>query len=155
MNKEEEDLYMYNIANYIGAILANGIKVGDEVISFTMLDYYCVTKENIYTLVGKIRRNNVRDKYKYHSYLTYFAEKEGLLVREVDDIEEIVNEHHAFIIDGKRFEPTRDDIENVYNLFEVNKIPKYSKLIYIALHRMALGIPILPLFVEKEKSKTR
>ena len=155
MYKEIEDLYIYNMADYIGSMLANGIEVGDKVIPFSILDYYCVTKENIFSIIGKIKRKNLRDKYKYHSYLSYFAEKEGLLVREIDSIEEIVNEHHAFIINGQRFEPTRDDINYIFDLFEKNRIPKYSKLIYIALHRMALNMPILPLYEGYEEIKTR
>ncbi len=156
MQKEIENLYIYNIANYIGSLLKNGIEIDDKTISFTMLDYFCITDMNIYTMVGKLRKMDAKKiKYQYHSYLSYFAEKEGLLVREVDGIEEILNEHHAFIINNERFEPTSDDINYIFDLFEKNRIPKYSKLIYIALHRMALNMPILPLYEGYEEIKTR
>lgn len=156
MQKEIENLYIYNIANYIGSLLKNGIEIGDKTISFTMLDYFCITDMNIYTMVGKLRKMDAKKiKYQYHSYLSYFAEKEGLLVREVDGIEEILNEHHAFIINNQKFEPTSDDINYIFDLFEKNRIPKYSKLIYIALHRMALNMPILPLYEGYEEIKTR
>lgn len=156
MQKEIENLYIYNIANYIGSLLKNGIEIDDKTISFTMLDYFCITDMNIYTMVGKLRKMDAKKiKYQYHSYLSYFAEKEGLLVREVDGIEEILNEHHVFIINNERFEPTSDDINYIFDLFEKNRIPKYSKLIYIALHRMALNMPILPLYEGYEEIKTR
>lgn len=144
---------MKDLYNYIGFMIQNGILYEDKVIPFSILDYYCITKEDIYKIIGKVKMNY--RGYQYYGDLVNFAQRNNLLVREIDDISEIVDEHNAFITNDKRFEPTIYDIQNIYDLFEKYNIPKYSKLFYIALRRMALNIPILPLFEEKEKSKTR
>ena len=122
-----------------------------------MLDYYSVTDFNIHELLSDVISKNKKGiKNPYHSFLVYFVEKEGLIVRTVDDINEIVDQHHVFIINGERFEPTEEDISNIFQLFNEYKIPKSDKLIYIALHRKALGIPMIPLKdLEEEKVKTR
>ncbi len=155
MQKEIENLRIYKIANYIGNMLENGIMIGDNKMRFTMLDYYCLTDEDIYSFIGRLKNKTAKEKNPYLSYLTYFAEKEGLFVREVDGIDEVLDEHHAFIINGQRFEPTKDDILRIFNLFSEYHIPKYSRLIYLALHRMVMGNPILPLVMQEEKTKRR
>ena len=157
MRNEMDRVLAYNIANCIGPMIKNGIIINEEKIPFSMIDYYCITKEDIYNIVGKIRRNNAyENSHPYYSSIVNFIEKEALLVRIVDNAEEILEQKNAFIINGKRFEPTIDDIMEVFKQFDAYNIPKYNKLIFIALYRMAKGFPVLPLVnMEEEKEKKR
>ncbi len=146
---------LYDIISYIGPIIKDGIRVGSRTINFTMLDYYSLTKEDISDLLSALltRRVNV-EKPPYYSYFYRLFEREGSLVKRDISVTDVLNEHNAFIIDNYRFEPTEEDIQKIFNLFDEYDIPKYSRLIYTALYRTALGVPILPLVME-DKNKIR
>ena len=157
MKNEMDKTYIEQLANYIGPMIKDGIAFDDEVINFTMLDYYCITKMDIHNIIGFIRpKDGYDNRNPYYSFIAGFIEKESLLVREIDNPMDIFKQRNAFIINGKRFEPTLNDIQEIFNLFDQYNIPKFNKLIYIALYRIARNDPILPLIsLQEEKNKTR
>lgn len=152
---EKDYMELYDIISYIGPIIKDGIRVGSRTINFTMLDYYSLTKEDIRDLLGALlaRRVNV-EKPPYYGYFYRLFERGGSLVKQDISVMDVLNEHNAFIIDNYRFEPTEEDIQKIFDLFDEYDIPKYSRLIYTALYRKALGVPILPLAM-KDKNRIK
>ena len=145
------------IANYIGPMIRNGIILNDEKIIFSMIDYYCITKIDIRIIVAKLRKYIKKGVHNsYFATLANFAENEALLVRIIDNSKEVLDQNTSFVINNQRFVPTKEEVDSVLNLFDQYEIPRFNKLIYIALYRMAKGNPILPLVtLEKEKNKSR
>ena len=73
----------------------------------------------------------------------------------VNDPDEILSQRNAFIIDGKRLEPTKEDIINIFNVFDDRGIPKYNRIIYTAIERYVKGIPLFPFEIQEEKKLTK
>ena len=145
-----------NLILYIGKLIVDGIEFEGQKISFTMLDYYSITTDNIEDVLKiarkkRIRINNLENLY-YIKFVK-FAKYYGFLVRLVNDPNEVLAQKYSFIVDDEKYIPSREDIEEVFELFDANCIPKYNKLIYTALHRKALGVPVLPL-LSQEKVKS-
>lgn len=153
MEKNYEELY--DLISYIGPFIKNGITIDGRKINFTMLDYYSLTKEDIRDLLGALllRRVNA-ERPPYYGYFYRLFEREGSLIKQDAEVSDILNEHNAFIINDYRYEPTEEDIKRIFALFDEYDIPKYSRLIYTALYRTALGVPILPMVMEY-KNKIR
>ena len=156
LNVEE----LNNMAVAIGKLIQEGITYNDEKIPFTLLDYWTVCKifPGELNRIGKQNRTNLPRLDSFYRGVCYeFCRVHGYLYpnrREVT-IEETESEHNAFIINDEKYVPTREDIENIFATFEENDIPKTSKLVYIALYRLAKNWPILPLANQDEKAKTR
>ncbi len=154
MITDDKYLSLLPTLNYINYLIKNGITVDDKKMHFTMLDYYTLIKENAYDILSKMKRRYYKDPQR-NSYLRDFIEREGCVVRIIDTPEEILEQKNSFIINGKRYTPDLDDIMMIFNLFDENNIPRYSRLVYIALNRIARDEVILPLLSQEEKSKTR
>lgn len=154
MITDDKYLSLLPTLKYINNLIKNGIIIGDKKMSFTMLDYYTLTKENTYDILCMMRRKYYKD-LQTSSYLHNFILREGCVVRIIDNPEEVLEQKNSFIVNGKRYTPSLDDIVMLFNLFDENDIPRYSKLIYIALNRIARDEVILPLLSNEEKCKTR
>ncbi len=156
---ENECLNDYlNLINYVGELIAKGIEFGDIKLNFTMLDYYSITTDNIRELlkIAKKIQNKNNNQYPYLNNFIDFASVEGFLVRITDDPKEVFDQRYTFLVDDEKYSPSIEEIEDIFHLFDVNAIPKYNILIFLALQRKSLGIPVLPLLsIEEEKTNTR
>ena len=156
MAEKIEFEYANSLVNYLGLLIKNKIMVNDIKIPFTILDYFSITDIDIYALSKIIKKFKINRSYyesMYKNAFLRFAEVEGPLTKIIAEVDDILDEHHAFIINGVKYVPTEEDIIKIFELFDEYDIPKYNKVIYCALHRIALGCPILPLLNEEEKNK--
>ncbi len=150
--------YANSIVNYIGPYIKNGICFNDIKRPFTLLDYYSITNVNCNDLAKIIKLNKVERTYSESvnkSVFLHFASLEGKHFYIVNDIEEVIKNHYAFIVDDKMVEATYEDIEEIFEFLEEHDIPKYSKVIYTALYRKITDFPVLPLTYNVEKEKVR
>ena len=137
------------ISNYIN----NGIIFDSFKVPFTMLDYMCLTNMRIEDLISIIKKTNdfkTKEELYASKVILKFYIGNRRLGRVINDSEDILKQKNVFIINNIRIEPTKEDIEDILNLFDKHSIPKLDSLIYTAIDRKVHGYPILPL-VENEK----
>ena len=145
------DAYIRDLVEYVGYYLKNGIIVNGKKMSFTALDYYCIAKDSIEDVATIIRAK--KSPILYQGYFLQFAANNGLQFRKVEDAQEVLYEHNAFIKDGVRIVPTEEDIQNILDLLDSYNIPRYTRVVYTALARQAFGYPILPFAQMNEEEK--
>lgn len=126
---------------------------------FTMLDYYSMTNSSPDKLIDFINnpRNfnlniNTNDEIMYKNCIRKFlyANKNigGFASKEF-----ILKNHMAIGTSNNMVEMNEEICDELFDLFERERIPKYKKLIEKAFYRYALGKPILPLrLIETEKN---
>ena len=146
--------YADSLVVYFGSLIKNGIIYHNTKIPFTMLDYFSVTDININSLASVIRKKKIERTHinsMYKNAFLYFVQLEGRLICEVNDADVILKQNNIFIVNGEKYLPTKNDVEEIFTILDENSIPKDSRLIYNALHRKALNCPVLPLKNIKEK----
>ena len=147
-----------------GSHVKNGVSVDEVKVPFNFLDYYSIIHDT--ELAGLDHRvvidmaNRLRQKRSFQGpsrfYVNRFADYANInfyLGPVVNSPQEILDCRYAFEINGVRFEPTYEDVQNVMNVFYYLEIPTYHKLIYQALNRIARNIPVFPLLVEEDEKK--
>ena len=153
-----------NLINECGKLVRDGIVVNDDVMPFTLIDFYSLIYKNQYENIDhkKIQviahRLRLRDNNKHveMSYFINYLSRDVLVGEPVNNPMEIVNQNYHFTFDNKTYIPSYDDIALVLNIFDMLNIPKYRKLVYQALHRVSRNFPIFPLLEEeKVTSKKR
>ena len=144
-----------------GYYVANGIEIGDTVMPFTLIDYYNLANKELYDKVDHREMKRLIYVYRIknevrHEYLNRFIEfleKEIVAGEEVNNPMEILNQKYAFVYNDKRYVPTYEDVNMIMNIFDIYGVPKYERLIYQALHRVARDFPIFPLLLNEEEKK--
>ena len=159
MNTEEvKKIYAaHAIAQVAGRLIKNGINISEVCLPFTMLDYLSFTKVKASSVASVVKGHKIsldREQTLYKNLFLSFVDKSGSFFYEVEDINDILDQHHVFIIRDYKFIPEADDIQKIFDLLDENNIPKYDRVIYTALDRLAHGYPILPL-VESTKEKQK
>ena len=150
--------YANSIVNYIGPYIKFGICFNDIKRPFTLLDYYSLTNVNCNDLARFIKYNKIERTYSESvnkSVFLHFASLEGKHFYIVDNVDEVIKNHYAFIVNDKMVEATKEDIIHIFEFLDEHDIPRYSKVIYTALYRKITNFPILPLTYNVEKGKTK
>lgn len=157
-NSRKKFFYINNLILMVANYIDNGIIIDSTRLPFTMLDYICLTSMNIdelVTYIKKLKDFDSKAQLLASRTLIKFYSGNRRLGKRITESETVLNQKNIFIINGNRVEPTKDDIEEIFNLFDENNIPKLDSLIYIALNRKARGNPILPLLnMEKENTNS-
>lgn len=156
-NSDKRYSYLNDLVNKVANYSTNGIVVDSTKIPFTMLDYICLTDTNIDDLfkwINMTKEFRTKEELITRSKVVKFYQGHRRLGQHVYSVDTVLQQKNVFIINGVRYEPSSEDIEEIFELFKENRIPQMNILIQIALSRKAKGIPILPLkTIEKEKNE--
>lgn len=159
-NKES----IYDAIVMCGYYIKYGIELGDEKLPFNFLDYYSMIYNTELAGLDHHVISDIANSYRFSETISKinkilvnrfveYANKNFYLGQIVNNPMEILECKYAFEINGVRFEPTYEDVQNIMNVFYFLGIPSYHKLIYLALNRIAKNIPIFPLLVEDNEKK--
>lgn len=146
-----------HIANTIQSLtefISNGIDVGDNHISFTMLDYYSITKLQPNTILDFMKQNSKSDSreeaIKKSKIKKFLSNKNplGKIIKKEDES----NWNQTFINSTGTYE-MKDYIDQVLAELEKRKIPAHRSLAEIAFKRMVRGEPIYPFLSDSQKEE--
>ncbi len=150
---EKDEAYISNLVTYIGYFLKNGIMIDGMKLPFSILDYYSIVKESVSDVASKAQA--IKKYILYRNYFIKFAYSNKFLLNEVENVNEVLEAHHAFIKNDQRIVPSEEDIQNILDLLDQYNIPKYNRVVYSALARQAFGYPILPFVNMEEKNMSK
>ena len=146
-----------NLVNYIGFYLKNGININGVKKTFTILDYYSITNMDLKKAFAIIKNDKIERTYEesvYRGLFISFCIKENSNVL-LTDIENVIKQHNAIIIDGERKELTSDEIISVFEYLNEHNIPLYSRIVYNAINRKITNFPILPFSTVEENDNEK
>lgn len=153
--KEEEVAYLVELFKLIPEYLATGIEIDDDVINFTILDYYYLTEKSPRKFMN-ICRTNVNEN-EFHDDIkvlaTFFSGNSDLGTSM--DKERLVNNSSRYIIGGRVETITEKMADDILSIFDECNIPKKAFLIEIAVKRYLKGQAILPLNELKKREKEK
>ena len=146
--KRNSEKYFFKMNELIPTMyefIVNGINVGDKKMSFTMLDYYCLTNKNSEDVVSFLKEKSSQQAFKLirNRIFKFFQSTKN--VGPFVSAEGFANHKIVFICNDKRVEFDLDLSAKVIDFLRENGIPTNYQIVYIAAGRIARGEPVLPL----------
>lgn len=138
LRKEELNnmkIEIFTAYNY-NEILKNIIKEISQKSSFTILDYYLITKVPINVLYDYSVKVNSEYQKKLKTLLLDVTNQQVMSQEEIDSFIEI---NKCYKISQKRFQIEKYEKENLINYLKSLNIPLYNKIVLLALKRYLLG----------------
>ena len=131
--------------------IINGIDIDGEKVSFTMLDYYCLTNKNVQEITDYIRSNQLDDELRpmRSRVLKFFDTFKN--VGPYESAERFAARDISIIHKDNKVNFDLDVSLKIVNYLKENNIPINYKIVYTAARRYARGEDILPLVTMKEK----
>lgn len=147
-NKYEE------VIKKVTEFLLSGIRMSDdEVIKFTIVDYFCLTDYKPSEILAYIRRFKPNmDPFERRIISKFLGGYQDLGDQMTDEL--LQRETLTYIINGKETKVTNDMWFYIRNMFDEHDIPDQRLVMNVAARRMVYGQPILPLIdLSKKENK--
>ena len=126
---------IFTAYNY-NEILKNIIKEISQKSSFTILDYYLITKVPINVLYDYSVKVNSEYQNKLKNLLLDVTNQQ---VMSQEEINSFIETNKNYTISQKRFQIEKYEKENLINYLKSLNIPLYNKIVLLALKRYLLG----------------
>ena len=145
-NTTEKSLFpMKELIPLLYEYIVNGIQYNNKRIPFTMLDYYCLSKQNTQDIMDYIKNNQLDANVKpYKSRIINFFNN----TKEVGPFvtaEKMSEEGISIICGERRVDFNTDFCAKMINYLMEKDIPNNYEIVYTAGRRVARGEEILPL----------